>query len=92
MLKILFSLFMVLYAFYMPGYLLLKSGSSRAKHPVSYAAAFGLGVTLVPILSFGAAVLLGTIVQNILILIVATFINLICLLLISKRKRKPCTS
>ncbi len=92
MLKLLLSLIMAYYVFYLPGYLILKSATKTARHPEMHVVAIGLGAILVPILSFGAAILLGTTVQNMLILIVATFLNLICLLIISKKKHKTCIS
>ncbi len=92
MLKILYPLLMAIYVFYLPGYLIIKAGLKKTNHLSTHILAFGLGIILVPIFSFGVALLLQTTVQNNLIFAVATFINLICLIAVSKRKPKACTS
>jgi len=92
MLKILYLLLIAVYVFYLPGYLIIKAGLKKTNQPQTHTLAFGLGITLVPISSFGIAMLLNTPVQNNLLLAVATFINLICLIVLLKRKPKTCTS
>jgi len=90
--KILYLLLMVIYVFYLPGYLIIKIGSKNFGSLSTHILAFGLGIVLVPIFSFGIAMLLRTTIQNNLLLAVATFINLICLIVLFKRKPKACTS
>lgn len=81
-----------MYVFWLPGYLIIKAGFKNYLGLSTHLLAFGLGITLVPIFSFGIAMLLRTTIQNNLLLAVATFINLICLIVLFKRKPKACTS
>ncbi|MBN3039886.1 MAG: hypothetical protein JW867_02040 [Candidatus Omnitrophica bacterium] len=92
MLKILYLLLMAIYVFYLPGYLMIRAGHKNSDCLSRYILAFALGTVLVPIFSFAIAILLHTTVQNNLLLITATFINLICLIVLFKRKSKACTS
>ncbi len=92
MLKILYLLLITIYVFWLPGYLIIRAGSNNPRNSSTHILAFGLGITLIPISAFGIAMLLHTTVQNNLLLAVATFINLTCLIVVSKRKPKACTS
>lgn len=92
MLKILSFLMIVIYVFWLPGYLIIRAGFRNSEDSSIHILAFGLGITLVPISSFGIAMLLHTTVQNNLVLTVATLINLLCLIVVIKRKPKTCTS
>lgn len=91
MLKIL-CLLMAIYVFYLPGSLIIRTGYKNSDCLSRHILAFGLGIILVPIFSFAIAMLLHTTVQNNLLLATATFINLICLIVLFKRKTKVCTS
>ena len=92
MLKILYLLLMAIYVFYLSGYLIIRASHNNNTSLAKHILAFALGIVLVPIFSFAIAILLHTTVQNNLLLATATFINLICLVILFKRKSKACTS
>lgn len=82
MLKILYLLFIAVYIFCVPGYLIASTSFKRNAGFWKISLGLGLGITLIPILSFSAAMLLRTVITEALLLTVATIINTACLALI----------
>ena len=75
-LKILFLVFNLVYVFYLPGYLITGLAFKEKRGLEAFALSLGLCIALIPIILFGAALLIHTTLQKSLILIVVTIINL----------------
>lgn len=79
MLNIFYLLFMAIYVFYLPGNLISRIGFKKESRCQQLALSFSLSIVLIPIISFGAALLLHTTVGRNLILAIASIINITCL-------------
>lgn len=86
MFKIVSHFFLVIYVFYLPGYLISKLCFKKDCFLSVFALSLGLSVTLIPITAFGFALLLRTTVQKNMVFIIATVINLVCLILLFRKR------
>lgn len=91
MFNVLYSLFIVLYAFYLPGYLISRLYFKKSGFIATFALSLGLSVVLIPITVFGAALLLHVTVQKSMVCITVTVINVIFLTILLCRKKTACS-
>lgn len=85
MLKFLYLVFVSIYIYFLPGYLINRAYFKKEGLFLTFALSIGLSITLIPIAAFGIALLLHTTVQKNLVFILVTLINTICLSLSLKK-------
>lgn len=78
MITLLLQALALAYAFVLPGVLIGLLAGRSWSWPMRLGAGFTIGVLVVPLASFSAAWVFGTNVQALLVLVVATVINLLC--------------
>ena len=88
MVNIIYTLFIVIYVFFLPGFLFIRLGLNKKSPAQTLALSFGLSICLVPIISFGIALLLHTTMQKNLILATVTLINSACLIMLLRKYNK----
>lgn len=88
MLKILLLLFVSIYIFYLPGYLITKLAFKKRGYSETFALSIGLSIALIPIILFGIALLLHTTLQKNFVLAITTIINSALLIIILIRHFK----
>lgn len=85
MFNLLYLVFVSVYIFFLPGYLITRVHFKKKGFFATFALSIGLSITLIPLFLFGAALLFHTTVQKNLITIIATLINTIYLTLSLKK-------
>jgi uncharacterized membrane protein len=88
MFDIIFILFLAIYVFFLPGYLIIKAFLKKGDALFIFALSFGLSIVLLPIISFGATLILHTTMQKWLLVTISTLINIVCLVKISNAALK----
>jgi uncharacterized membrane protein len=87
MIPLFILLFCVFYVLFLPGYAIIRASSIQIEKGGRFILGLALSLILVPILSFGAAMLLRTFIHTALLLCVATTINACCLIVYFAKKR-----
>ena len=85
---LLYLFFILIYIFFFPGYTLALLFCKKLRAQERLALGMGLSIIVIPLVSFGIAMLLGTFVKETLVFGIASIINLIGLMSFLFRKLK----
>ncbi len=73
------SLFIAIYAFFLPGYLVTKTSRIGNGLFTTIILSIAISITLIPIIAFSLAMIFHTVIHYATVTIAATLVNLICI-------------
>jgi len=88
MYKAFYIIFSVSYIFCLPGYLMSKAFLRSREVPLAWITGAALAAVLLPVLAFGLAMLLHTVISGVLLFSLATIINSALLLIRQAQRRE----
>ena len=85
-----YILFIVIYIFFIPGYLIAKKYTHKTDRLTHFTLSISLSITIIPVISFILALVFRTYVSQLIIILAATIINLIFIgnLIVKPKKEK----